>query len=1246
MLEHYTELEVKFSRLQPGRYRAVVRSSAAHEISNTFDWPALNAANQDQNLSPGIQSPDIQIPDRQGLSEQRTQPRSTEPTRHLGAPEGDRIARQSLLNQAEIIALGVTLFNAIFGNGERFANFMQRVLDDLPNQDGVRIRLRLNLEQTPELAIIPWEYIRNTNTNSFLVQEMSLVRDLSPARIIQGVKRILLEQLLPGVKSLRVLVMISEADDLETQEELDHLKKACENHAVSFDHIEPDLKALRNALSEHEYQIFHYIGHGTIGEIVLQDNDDHGGTQTSDHVHEITGARLGVDLRGLEGMPHLVVLNTCQGAALEHGDLYSSVAAELIQQGVPAVIAMQFKIKDRSAIQFAAGLYRAIAEGATIDEALIQARKELYPTDETDSNLTQDWGIPVMYARGKTSRVPREILRRFQGPLVGRDRQLEQMKTVLNSKTDRSRATVISGASGAGKTRMSIELANALHPNDSTLTIYGEADANDSRPLAWLETMVRHLLESQPDLRNRLSMAEQAVIDRLLRDHAPVQESMLEPGSESRLRQNAIRKLISHFEHPTLLIVDGLRWLDTTSLESLSELWRDPPERGLALVATLEAAYDPSPEVSAFIGRIIQDQSHNVYPLSPLSETEIEQLAVAYKRPISDVRAIARSSGGIAQYVIELLSAPDGKISADLNEVLMGRLRHAWSLDANAKTLLEAVAVLCPHASPQNLCRVTNLESTAFNDVLRKLMTHDVLSEGDGIRFVSRLMRDKTLDQLSQNQHDELHRHCAEHLADQPSRAALHYRAARSHGHTWNDQDPQSEIDAYLEAASEYALRSGKLERSLDWLDCATEITNISTDQRVQIQTDRARILERHGKHDIALHSLGEIEFAIDLVQNPEIKAGYLAVYADILSLKTEQLDKARALAARVEETLAGNNTPAAKLITSDALNALGTVARRQENLLEAKPYFQQSLAFRSFLNDQKRRIASLNNLGIVCDMLGERKEAERHFQESIKQRRLIGDDIGLTRTLNNFGIFYYNQQKYQEAQQVLQEALEQSRIIGDAWLIATCLLSLGMNALLQHQLQTAREYANAALLEAKDHAEVTEKAQYNLAELNYLLGDTQATRQALQALTAFVPPTSTLETSLRADHLLLATEFLYPQEPDQAKRIAEGVVAHTNADSSGHCRASALLAVFDHDAARLPSSNKPELKPILEWAMGMINNTPGTLQAGLERASEPLDIHRFLQGLILLEPENAATWEAKIAALRNTSNASQPIMA
>jgi hypothetical protein len=49
-----------------------------------------------------------------------------------------------------------------------------------------------------------------------------------------------------------------------------------------------------------------------------------------------------------------------------------------VQQGVPAVIAMQFEITDEAAITFAEEFYSATADGYPVDAALAAARKAIF----------------------------------------------------------------------------------------------------------------------------------------------------------------------------------------------------------------------------------------------------------------------------------------------------------------------------------------------------------------------------------------------------------------------------------------------------------------------------------------------------------------------------------------------------------------------------------------------------------------------------------------------------------------------------------------------------------------------------------------------------------------------------------------------------------------------------------------------------------------------------------------------------
>jgi CHAT domain len=57
----------------------------------------------------------------------------------------------------------------------------------------------------------------------------------------------------------------------------------------------------------------------------------------------------------------LVFLNSCEGAKGSESDAFSSTAATLVRRGIPAVVAMQYEITDKAAIEFSRDFYEAVA---------------------------------------------------------------------------------------------------------------------------------------------------------------------------------------------------------------------------------------------------------------------------------------------------------------------------------------------------------------------------------------------------------------------------------------------------------------------------------------------------------------------------------------------------------------------------------------------------------------------------------------------------------------------------------------------------------------------------------------------------------------------------------------------------------------------------------------------------------------------------------------------------------------------
>ena len=91
----------------------------------------------------------------------------------------------------------------------------------------------------------------------------------------------------------------------------------------------------------------------------------------------VSGADLGVILHDARTL-RLAVLNACEGARTSASDPFAGTAQSLVQQGIPAVIAMQFEITDEAAITFAQSFYAALVDGYPVDAALAEARKAIF----------------------------------------------------------------------------------------------------------------------------------------------------------------------------------------------------------------------------------------------------------------------------------------------------------------------------------------------------------------------------------------------------------------------------------------------------------------------------------------------------------------------------------------------------------------------------------------------------------------------------------------------------------------------------------------------------------------------------------------------------------------------------------------------------------------------------------------------------------------------------------------------------
>ena len=295
---------------------------------------------------------------------------------------------------SDLKELGGLLYGAVIQG--KVASVLATSLEKA-EQDNVGLRLRLRFsEETSELATLPWEILYDPVQERFLALSESspILRYLSlpKARPTLLVK--------PPLRLLTVLASPPGYEELDLEREWQVLETALagliESGKFVLERLEhPTFAALQERLLGEDVHILHFVGHGVYdeasgrGELVLADGE--GAAQ------EVSGEELATLLHNHRSL-RLVYLNACQGALSSHLTVFSGVAQTLVQQGVPAAVAMQAEITDTAAIDLSRLFYSALAAGYPVDAALTQARVAI-------AARSAEWAIPVLFSRSPDNRL-------------------------------------------------------------------------------------------------------------------------------------------------------------------------------------------------------------------------------------------------------------------------------------------------------------------------------------------------------------------------------------------------------------------------------------------------------------------------------------------------------------------------------------------------------------------------------------------------------------------------------------------------------------------------------------------------------------------------------------------------------------------------------------------------------------------------------------------------------------------------
>jgi hypothetical protein len=196
----------------------------------------------------------------------------------------------------------------------------------------------------------------------------------------------------PPIQMLVVIPSNPDLPNLNTVEEKNVLLRGLKGMRS---HVEPtflegnvSLDRVEEALRDDRFHILHFIGHGDF------DGDKGVLWLTAETVNQ---EQLGQLFKNREHMK-LVVLNACKGAQVSPTKPFLGIAPQLVKQGVPAVVAMQYSIYDDVAVHFSRQFYQSLFKGKNwgrVDLALTQARNSLRVNHPEE----RAFGAPVLFSR-------------------------------------------------------------------------------------------------------------------------------------------------------------------------------------------------------------------------------------------------------------------------------------------------------------------------------------------------------------------------------------------------------------------------------------------------------------------------------------------------------------------------------------------------------------------------------------------------------------------------------------------------------------------------------------------------------------------------------------------------------------------------------------------------------------------------------------------------------------------------------
>ena len=377
-------------------------------------------------------------------------------------------------------------------------------------------------------------------------------------------------------------------------------------------------------------------------------------------------------------------------------------------------------------------------------------------------------------------------------PFVGRQAELARLDVDWDAVRDGdTRAVVIAGELGIGKTRLAAQIAHAAR-RDGALVLWGACLADVGLPYQPFGDLLKQLVTSRPSAIAGLGPLA-ADLASLIPQLMPSNEQAA-PAADDIARTRLFRAVQGAFENvadePIVLVIDDLQFADEDALALLRHLAPALAERPCLLVLTARNVEGPAAAALADLHRRMPTVTFGLRGLTV--DDLVEVLNLVGVKLADDVHSVARQlvarTTGNPFYVTQLvLDAQATRRPFDAAAVpdAVAQLvaRRVDTLERDLRSTLALAAVAGEEFDLATLESCSSMESDRLLDIVEELAHQRFLAEQGAERFtfVHALVRDAVLATITDTRRQRLHRRLADALAAShadPSLLAHHYLAA------------------------------------------------------------------------------------------------------------------------------------------------------------------------------------------------------------------------------------------------------------------------------------------------------------------------------------------------------------------------------------------------------------------------------------------------------------------------------------